>query len=217
MAIIDVGFICKNNFEFPHPTKFRTPPARKQVVPLESAWKRLTGEAQIAPTSISAPMVFCTRNFLVGTMQSEMSSLDDYLRPVDAALAFTDGRMLLLSEREANGVLLALARSRETGGSTTGGSTQPKLIHLSYAGSEPGGERISTNPLMREATREHGTLRRAALARIWVFGGITTIPADGRDAVKTFIKGKWSAVKHIVAARGHGHMLPRSDLERLLT
>lgn len=187
-------------------------------MPLESAWKCLTNEAQISPIGSSAratPTVFCTENFLVGTSQPSKSSLDDYLRPVDAALAFADGSLLLLSEREANGVMLALGRDRTLPGNTRG--SQPKLIHLSYAGSEPGEERISTNPLMREATQERGALRCAALARIWVFGGITTIPKDGRDAVKTLIKGKLAAVKHIVAARGHGHMLPRSDLERLLT
>lgn len=167
---------------------------------------------------LSAREVYCTRNFLLGFAGRE-TSLDDYLRPVDAALAFADGGILLLSEREANGVLLALTRIRDRG--DTESSTQPRVVHLSYARSEQGEARTRTNPLMREAVlrtrRDHGTLSCASLARIWVFGGITTIPDDGRDAVKALIKGKRLAVRHIVAARGHGHMLPRSDLERLLT
>lgn len=194
----------------------RTPVAPIQVMTLESGWKRLADQAQISPVASSAPAVFCTENFLVGTMQPTASSLDDYLLPVDAALSFTDGGVLLLSQREANGMLLAFARSHERL-DTTERSIQPKLIHLSYTCSEQGGERISRNPFMCEATRACGKLKCEALAKIWVFGGITTIPDDGRDAVKSFIKGKWSAVKHIVAARGHAHLLPRSDLERLST
>jgi len=55
------------------------------------------------------------------------------------------------------------------------------------------------------------------LASIWVFGGITDIPEHAKDAVKTLIKGGKLAIEHIVTMRGHGKLLPMSDLEALLT
>lgn len=224
-SVLIVGVSClKSHFlgsienKMESPRYSRLSPTHKQAMSLESAWKSLTKEAHISSLGSSAPNVFCTPNFLVGIAEST-ASLDDYLRPVDAALAFANGDMLLLSEREANGVLLAVARSRDRGQTAT--LKQPNLIHLSYAGSEQGGQRMSTNPLMREAVsharRGRGTQRCAALARIWVFGGTTTIPDDGRDAVKVLVKGKRSAVKHIVAARGYAHMLHRSVLDILMT
>lgn len=185
---------------------------------LASAWGQLAEEAQISSVGSSVKKLFCTRNFLFGTANvSRMSSIDDYLRPVDAALVFGNGDMMLLSERETNGVLLALARSRGQGDTAR---PTAKLVHLSYAGVEEGEPRIGKNPLMRDAvlhTRKGNEgLSCAALARVWVFGGITTIPVEGREAVEGLVKGKRLAVRHIVAARDHMHMLPRSDLERLL-
>lgn len=161
--------------------------------------------------------MFCTRNFFFATASCrKRGSLDDYLRPVDSALAFPNGDLLLLSEREANGVQLAHATSNARGAPPS----HAKLVHLSYAGSERGDPRLGTNTLMRDAvtftrrTREPRSCE--ALACIWVFGGITTIPNDGRAAVKNLVQGQRVAVRHIVASRGHEHTLPRSDLERLL-
>lgn len=162
--------------------------------------------------------VFCTSNFLFA-VANHSTSLDDYLRPVDAALEFTSGEMVLLSDREANGILLAQSRSSSKPLASLGGqpsSVAPKLIHLSYTTSEENETRIETNPLMRAAKRQTNAAD-TTLATVWVFSGWTTIPEHAKADVRTFIKGGRSAVGHIVAARGHGHLLPRSDLERLLT
>lgn len=153
-------------------------------------------------------------------MERFCSYLDDYLRPVDTALVFANGDMVLLSERETDGILLALSRSASQSfaslRSNILGNAQPKLVHLSYTTSAQNDPRIEANPLMREAKR-YTKASDTALATVWVFSGWTTIPEHAKEAVKAFIKGGKHAVEHIVAARGHGHMLPRSDLERLLT
>lgn len=176
----------------------------------------------------SAQNVVCTANFLFGAA-NRTTSLDDYLRPVDAALALSSGEMVLLSDREADGVLLALSRSSSRSFASLGNclsSTPPKLVHLSYTTSEQNEPRIKTNPLMRaakchtQAQRLRRTQTKAAntaLPAVWVFSGWTTIPDHAKDAVKAFVKGERHAVEHMVAVRGHGHLLPRSDLERLLT
>lgn len=179
-------------------------------------------------------MVFCTRNFFHAIeTNGERGSHDEYLRPVDWGLAFANGDVLLLSEREANGVLLA--RGGCSGRVASATLTPPTLIHLSYAGSAQRGpvlkrsirvsseitaqrdQALNTNSLMRDIMRDGGARIYAALAGIWVFGGITTIPKGGREAVQNVVKGGRVAVQYIVTCRDRGHMLPRSDLERLVS
>lgn len=143
---------------------------------------------------------------------------------------FPNGEMVLLSERETDGILLALSRSASQSSSSLGSylsGTQPQLVHLSYTASEQYEPRMKANPLMRAAKsqshaqrsrlRSHTKAPDTALPVVWVFSGWATVPEHAKDAVKAFVKGGRRAVEHIVAARGHGHMLPRSDLERLLT
>ena len=142
-------------------------------------------------------------------------NFDDYLRPVDAVLAFEDGTLLLLSEREADRVLHTFAAAKRKGRIR---SYSPTLMHLSYTGLSSEDEvRVGHNPLMQTAALGARRLRDSkTLASVWIVAGKTTIPEDGREAVKALIKGSANAVRYLVAARGKGHMLPRSDLERLL-
>ncbi|CAM9657855.1 unnamed protein product, partial [Hapterophycus canaliculatus] len=187
-----------------------------KVISLASAWEQLGVEASIDSTKTSAQAVFCTHNFFNTIENNERrGSQDECLRPVDWALAFANGDVLLLSEREANGVLLARGESNDRMAPEM--STPSALIHLSYAGSAQRGPALNTNTLMRDIIQDRGAQICAALSGIWVFGGITNIPKDGREAVKSLIKGGRAAIQYIVACRDHGHMLPRSDLERLLT
>ena len=91
-------------------------------------------------------------------------------------------------------------------------------MHLSYT--RPSSEdefHIKLNPLMKTAALGTRRLRDGeALASVWIFAGKTTIPEDARTAVQALIAGLANAVRYLVAARGRGRMLPRSDLERLL-
>lgn len=164
----------------------------------------------------ASALVFCTHNFIFGTANgATASSLDGYLRPVDAVVVFANGQAILLSEREADGVLQAFSKSS---GDKDLWVRTPMLVHFSYTGSLSEEPRAATNPLMRIASRQMqgGPLSYEALASIWIFGGRTTIPPDGRDAVKDLVAGRRISVESIVAARGHQDMLPRSQLERLL-
>lgn len=201
-----------------------------QTIPLAEAWGYLTADAQMSAVRSSVHKVFCTANFLfaVSNHGASLSALDDYLRPVDAALVFASGEMVLLSERETDGILLAQSRSSSQPLASHGrnpSSAVPKLVHLSYTASEQHEPRLETNPLMRAAKRQTQVQRAVrstkaadtALAVVWVFSGWTTVPEHAKDAVKAFVKGGRHAVGHIVAVRGRGHMLPRSGLERLLT
>jgi hypothetical protein len=61
--------------------------------------------------------------------------LSQYLRPVDSMLLFANGDVLLLSEREAEGVLEQLYRDKPSRGrvSSSSSSSRPVLLSLSYA------------------------------------------------------------------------------------
>eukprot|EP00752_Nemacystus_decipiens_P003638 g3353.t1 len=202
-----------------------------QITPLAEAWGgRLSADAQMSSVrSSSAHRVYCTLNFMLAVeVKTHDAPLDDYLRPVDAALSFANGDVVLLSEREADGILLATSKSSSQPVPPVGtrpSCTGSKLIHLSYTISELDEPRLEKNPLMRATKRQTEVplvprpteVANAALEMVWVFGGWTTVPKHAKDAVKTLVKGGRHAVTHIVAVRGHAHMLPRSDLERLLT
>lgn len=206
----------------PHPRKYCSPLLRRrdllddsfifyQALPLASALRCLSAAAHIEPMrSRAVSRVFCTENFLFAT--SVRRQLDDYLRPVDAILVFPNGNVLLLSEREADGVLRVLANGD---GSIV---PRPMLVHLSYTGSGADHEpvRFARNPLMRAAAISR-TVGETTLVAIWLFGGRTSIPVCSREVVKRQVKGAVLAVRHLVAMQGQSHMLPRSDLERLLT
>lgn len=177
---------------------------------MASALDHLSAVANIESVrSQAVSRVFCTKNFLFAT--SLRSRVDDYLRPVDALLVFPNGNALLLSEREADGVLRVLANDNDSI------VARPTLVHLSYAGSvadhEP--ERFGRNPLMRDGAIS-STVEESSLGAIWIFGGKTSIPAYSRESVKRLVNGAALAVRHLVAMQGQAHRLPRSDLERLL-
>lgn len=202
-------------------------------------------EAQISTLDMPAQNAFCTGNFLFG-VTGRTAALDDYLRPVDAALVFANGEMVLLSEREADGVLLALVCASSRSTDSPAPSTPPKLVHLSYTTSELNEPRVRANPLMRDAKLQGSprgdqrapsaggvsqivpdrgsglgsapiAVHDTALASVWVFGGTTVIPAHARDAVKKFVRGQRLPVGHMLMVRGLEQALPRSDLDRLLT
>eukprot|EP00903_Cladosiphon_okamuranus_P011180 g10551.t1 len=196
-----------------------------RIIRLTDAWDSLTADSQIPALQSWEANIFCTANFLFG-VANHTTSLDDYLRPVDAALVFENGGMVLLSERETDGILLALSRSASRSSTSCSSSALPKLVHLSYTQSEQDEPRIKTNPLMRAATnqthvhrpwRSHTNPAHLALPVVWVFGGFTAVPEHAKEAVKAFVEGGRHAVEHMMAVRGHGNMLPRSDLERVLT
>ncbi|CAN0452105.1 unnamed protein product, partial [Ascophyllum nodosum] len=71
----------------------------------------LSKESQIPSLDSLSSRVFCTLNFWRVT-EMRVQNYDDYLRPVDAVLAFKDRTLLLLSEREADRVLHEYATAK---------------------------------------------------------------------------------------------------------
>lgn len=190
-----------------------------RILSLHVMVRHLSPEARVPSMLKPGSTVYCTPNFLFGTEIQDYANewINDYLRPVDAALIFANGDMLLLSEREADGVLEAFSASESN---SPYNAKFPTLVHISYTTSEPDGKQIELNPLLKTAVtamqKMSARATYSALARIWVYSGITNIPSDGQQEVKALTRGESFAVRHLIAARGKERMLPRSDLERLL-
>lgn len=168
-----------------------------------------------------ASPVYYTRNFFASNERLDSGflgqpnnwlRLDDYLRPVDALLVFPSREVLLLSERETDGILRVMrdARHPRLG--------YPKLLHVSYLRSSRD-EAVSQNPLLSAAATEARVWQRvtnSALANLWVFAGTTAIPQEDHEAVQALVKGRRSKVLRLLEMRGVEQMMPRSILERLL-
>lgn len=152
--------------------------------------------------------VFCTHNFFFAS--DTRGCLDDYMRPVDALLVFPSGQVLLLSERETDGVLRAML---DADGER---HSQTILFHVSYttAGMRP----FEESPLkLPRGVQAGNALTYRTLASMWIFSGTTSIPPPGRGWVKALVRNRKIAVQSLLSMRGLDHVLPRSDLERLLT
>ncbi len=88
----------------------------------------------LQPSSIAElswpAQVQCTSNFAHAT---NASTLNDYLHPVDSVLVLPSGEALLLSEREADAVLLRMWRASRRRGPFSSPASGPMLVPLCYA------------------------------------------------------------------------------------
>lgn len=171
------------------------------------------------------PLVYCTHNFLFASKErldlgcfgqsNDRPCLDHHLRSVDALLVFPSKEVLLLSERETDGILRVMRDTREF---CQGLESLPKLLHASYLRSSRIGA-APPNPLLSSAATEARVRQRvtnSALASLWVFAGMTAIPQEDCEAVQALTKGGRMSVVRLLEMRGVEHMLPRSTLDRLL-
>ncbi|CAN0482340.1 unnamed protein product, partial [Discosporangium mesarthrocarpum] len=144
---------------------------------------------------------YATRNFLVGIEGGVLHG--DYLRLVDAVLLFPSGETLLVSEREADGVLRRLLKEDRFDGGRLSGLV---FLNLSYAGC---GNRPCWGRLQAH-------LDKTGLASLRLFSGKMAVPEYLREEFRALVGGRRAPVESLLALRGLLHMLPRSDVERLL-
>jgi hypothetical protein len=171
----------------------------------------------------------CTLNFMstTGTVKAG-GNLNELLRPVDALLLFPSREVLLLSEREADGVLgAAWAARRGGGGSRVSGKESgkgPILLHLAYAraalrGGAPGGGTPvplavslaaggAARPVPRDAVA--GGLHAHELASVQLFNGEVGTCSMGE--LRALVAGKRALAEALVGMRGRSLAFARSDL-----
>lgn len=185
----------------------------------------LSTKTALNPVDQQTPPVYCTHNFFFASKErldlgclgqsNDRPCLDHHLRPLDALLLFPSKEVLLLSERETDGILRVMRDSREF---CQGLEGLPKLLHASYLRSSREGA-ASQNPLLSAAATEarvRHSLTNSALASLWVFAGMTAIPEEDCKHVQALVKRRRMIVVRLLEMRGVEHMLPRSTLDRLL-
>ena len=198
-----------------------------------------------------SPHVFCTPNFAVAVQQPEGEALNEYLRPVGHLLLLPaeevaakgsstsgSGRIseagrsvLLLSEREANGLLEAMWAGNGRGGSQPAGKAAPLLVSLCYACAAPplrlaaavlsGGARQAVGQMAAEPGAGAFQPQLVSL-QLWD-GEATYVPEEpkqGQQAprqlvlLRQLVAGRGAAAEALVAMRGKQVLFSRSQLEQ---
>lgn len=169
--------------------------------------------------------VHCTKNFLVTTLTSREArhtTLNEYLRPVDAMLVFPkSGEVVLLSEREADQLQAISWGGHSQGGyvATTTPAVAPLLVNLCYARDalahgrqlllavRLGGPGIALQPV---------PLSAEALVSVQLFDGEASYCSEVQQReVKLLVWRQRDAVEALLGMRGKSSLLPRSELERV--
>ena len=203
-----------------------TIPSSANVSPLRTAMAGIlscTGTNQVAWSD----RVFCTRNF-INTASRNFINKDEYLRIPDVILLWPiSGEVLLVSEREANGLVMAFwnhgEKTRISG---------PILAHLAYSRPVAVTESAVRSGVPLGALAMLGGLGLStgggaqwmvpgppALTTLQIFAGETTLQsgavrAELRTLLPTGLAGQ--AAEALVSSRGLDSMMPHSDLYKEL-
>jgi hypothetical protein len=166
--------------------------------------------------------VFVTRNFYATVTGT--SGLSEYLRPLGHLLLFSSGEVLLLSDREADGVLKAA-----WGGSISAVSKPPQLMLLTHA--DPHASQLHAGSGLRQAaaaatgqpltvtlgTGKHVSLQltvQQVVSLLLFNGGAMYSSKEQRQQLVRMVRGRQEEVEALLALRGKLPQLPRSHLER---
>jgi hypothetical protein len=153
--------------------------------------------------------VWATDNFVQCAVLGEGQAHNEYLRPLDALLAFPDGQAVLLSEREADGLLRTL---RLGGGRKAAGASLQSLCYAEEAEAVEGGV---GEAVLAAGAVPAARLRPPELASMAMFNGQAAYgSARVRAAVRQLAARHRQEAEAIVTLRGKLPALARSDLER---
>ena len=180
--------------------------------------------------------VYASKGFLhaveqpqsAGGATAARSNLSEYLRPVVDVLVLPNKEVVLLSEREAEGLLeqwlaqRGISSSSRVGGTTGSGAEGPYLISLAYAQSAGGRGPLATALVPAAATAYQGMQQQQQelvevpeLVSMQLFnGGASFATTEQRQWLKGMMRGRRNAAEALVSMRGMLPMFPRSDLEK---
>jgi hypothetical protein len=170
--------------------------------------------------------VYVTRNFY--TTVTGTSGLSEYLRPLGHLLLFSSGQVLLLSDREADGVLKAAWGSTKRR-SSSGSTKPPQLMLLTHA--DPDAFRkhgdsglwlASAAPTGQPLTVTLGAGKHSSLkltvqhvvSLVLFNGGAMFSSMEQREQLVRMVQGRQEEVEALLALRGKLPQLPRSHLEQ---
>jgi hypothetical protein len=170
-------------------------------------------------------MIFMTTNFRKTVASDAHDQVDRYRRPIDAALIFPETKqIMLLSEREANGVL-PYFWSHEIVASRQAATMAPRVLFVNYAYLRDSPCAMEVPLVLPQGHSPYamlGDTGQSALAVLQLFMGETAYPSEERlRALQDFLHYKCDGnrqelVDALVSSRGTVHTFTRSDLARLL-
>jgi hypothetical protein len=142
------------------------------------------------------------------------SSLAEYLRPVDALLVFPrTGEVLLLSEREADGVQEQIWNHR----TTTAAAAAGRAVLVSLAFTQPPAA-VATAAPRTGGPGYHGVMPAAVLRElvsVLLFNGCTSYTSGTQQVqqLQEMMTGNKACAEVLLSLRGKLALLSRSDLE----
>ena len=149
---------------------------------------------------------------------AEGSACDEYLRSVDVCLIFTNGEVLLISEREADQLLrifFELASSSLQGFISCTRGQPVRMTHLVYIRQHHTTPSIPVKRLCPLNSAPVGISDEETLAAIQLFNGETTYATESRRRhLKNLVGNHGSEPGKIVHMRGYLHQMAFSDLEK---
>ena len=186
-----------------------------------------------------AARVYATKGFLYAIEQlpgSRDGCINEYLRLVVEVLVLPNKEVVLVSEREAEGLLEQWLAQKgiDSGGSSSMGSgirargsatSTPYLVSLGYAWAAAGRGPLATAlaPAAAAAYYSKQQQRRQQqelvevpeLVSVQLFnGGASFASSEQREWLKGMMRGRREAAEALVSMRGTLPMFPRSDLEK---
>jgi len=196
-----------------------------EILPLPKVVRNHLPADSLLQTICWSGLVLCTANF-VRTISADKPTarIHEYLRPLGMVLLFpVDGTVLLVSEREADALLLELYMQ---GGTSCGGCAEaqaPVLQPFCYARlahySEFGIQLLAAGHSLPKAATQAGTIINLQLFNgdtSYGHGSSSSSNSSSKRArllLRDLVKGKGRAAEDIVGLRGKMPMFPRSDLE----
>ena len=187
-------------------------------LPLLEAVQQLTPADMLATISWTAspgrqppPPVLLTENFW--RTCSGGGALNEYLRAVDGVVCFSDGSVLLLSDRELDKLLEAQQALRRRGDPDGGRQGAVEVLRFSFA------RDFATSPSWRSslpaAAAGRSSLTDSAVVRIQLFNGETMFgSSERRLELSTMLATPEArgAAPLLPQMRGYGHLIARSHL-----
>lgn len=178
-----------------------------------------------------SPSVYCTGNFAFTFISDEHCGSDDFHRPLNWILAFLDGKVLLVSEREADAILELMWTPAATHASASPSTSlsmvgsAPMLVNLCYASA---GHDTATHPqlalpvilnsndvmLQRDDLQHASRFGVDAIASLQLLNGHASFSDQQIFHLRSMVSGHREAALALVSMRGKLPTFPRSHLEK---
>jgi hypothetical protein len=185
----------------------------EQVSTLAQVMNERSDRGLLQTNAISWPLdIWCTTNFAIPIETS--GTVMNHLRPLDTIVAFDNGQVLLISERESDCLLSML---QGTARSTVQSIRRPcrfSLWNWSYFRLR----RVVESPFRERTASVTSVVRHSrVMAALQLFNGETSFTDENCEALASLLQPATSkeASKLLVQIRGLSFMFPYSDLDKV--